>query len=42
MPAHKPAKPAEIHTLMRDAFNLGDVEGMIAVYEPNTALVVPE
>jgi uncharacterized protein (TIGR02246 family) len=37
MPAHS---PAEIHTLFRDAFNLGDVEALIALYEPDAILVV--
>src|ERR1700676_2252654 len=37
MPAHS---PAEIHTLFRNAFNLGDVEALIALYEPNAILVV--
>src|SRR5436190_2132074 len=32
--------PAEIHTLFRSAFNLGDVEALIALYEPNAILVV--
>ena len=37
MPAYN---PAEIHTLYLHAFNLGDVEGMTALYEPNAVLVV--
>jgi uncharacterized protein (TIGR02246 family) len=37
MPAYS---PAEIHTLFRSAFNLGDVEALIALYEPNAILVV--
>ena len=37
MPAHA---PAEIHDLFRHAFNLGDVEALIALYEPNAVLVV--
>jgi uncharacterized protein (TIGR02246 family) len=37
MPAHS---PAEIHTLIRDAFNLVDVEALIALYEPDAILVV--
>jgi ketosteroid isomerase-like protein len=36
MPAYS---PAEIHTLFRTAFNLGDVEALIALYE-NAILVV--
>ena len=32
--------PAEIHTLFRDAYNLGDVEALVALYEPNATLVV--
>jgi uncharacterized protein (TIGR02246 family) len=37
MPAYD---PAEIHTLFRQAFNLGDVEALIALYEPGAVLVV--
>ena len=37
MPAYD---PAEIHTLFRQAFNLGDVEALIALYEPCAVLVV--
>jgi uncharacterized protein (TIGR02246 family) len=37
MPAHN---PAEIHTLFCEAFNLGDVEALIALYEPDAVLVV--
>jgi len=37
MPAYS---PAEIHTLYRSAFNLGDVEALVALYEPNAVLVV--
>ena len=32
--------PAEIHTLFRDAYNLGDVEALVALYEPNATLIV--
>jgi uncharacterized protein (TIGR02246 family) len=32
--------PAEIHTLFRDAFNLGDVEALLSLYEPDAILVV--
>ena len=37
MPAHH---PAEIHSLFLDAFNAGDVEALIALYEPNAVLLV--
>jgi uncharacterized protein (TIGR02246 family) len=37
MPAYN---PAEIHSLFRHAFNLGDVEALIALYEPDAVLVV--
>ena len=37
MPAYS---PAEIHPLFRDAFNLGDIEAIIALYEPDAILVV--
>jgi uncharacterized protein (TIGR02246 family) len=37
MPAHS---PAEIHTLFCSAFNLGDIEALTALYEPNAILVV--
>jgi len=36
MPA---SKPSEIHTPFLDAFNRGDVEALVALYEPNAALV---
>jgi len=36
MPAYK---PSEIHALFLDAFNCGDVEALVALYEPNAALV---
>ncbi len=37
MPAYN---PAEIHTLFRHAFNVGDVDTLVALYEPNAVLVV--
>jgi ketosteroid isomerase-like protein len=37
MPAYS---PAEIHTLFRRAFNLGDVGALTALYESNAILVV--
>jgi ketosteroid isomerase-like protein len=37
MPAYS---PAEIHALFRSAFSLGDIEALIALYEPNAILVV--
>jgi uncharacterized protein (TIGR02246 family) len=37
MPARN---PAEIHTLFCEAFNLGDVEALVALYEPNAVLIV--
>ena len=37
MPAHT---PVEIHTLFVEAFNRGDTEGILALYEPNAVLVV--
>ena len=37
MPAHS---PAEIHELFRIAFNRGDVDALIALYEPDAILVV--
>ena len=36
MPAHK---PEEVHALFIDAFNRGDVEALVALYEPNAILV---
>ena len=36
MPAHK---PEEIHALFLDAFNRGDVEALVALYEPSAILV---
>lgn len=35
MPAHK---PQDIHVLFLDAFNRGDVEGLVALYEPSAVL----
>jgi len=37
MPAYS---PAEIHRLFEHAFNLGDIEALVALYEPNAVLVV--
>ena len=37
MPAHT---PAEIHKLFEQAFNLGDIEALTALYEPRAVLVV--
>ena len=37
MPAYS---PSEIHTLFRSAFNLGDIETLIALYEPSAILVI--
>ncbi len=36
MPAHK---ASEIHALFLNAFNRGDVEALVALYEPNAVLV---
>ena len=32
--------PAHIHTLFLDVFNAGDIESLMALYEPNAVLVV--
>ena len=37
MPAHA---PADIHPLFRHAFNLGDVDALLALYERDAVLVV--
>ena len=37
MPAHT---PAEIHKIFEQAFNLGDIEALTALYEPRAVLVV--
>jgi uncharacterized protein (TIGR02246 family) len=37
MPAYS---PEEIHRLFQHAFNLGDVEALIALYEPNAVCVI--
>jgi len=37
MPAYS---PAEIHALVQHAFNNGDVEALVALYEPDAVLVV--
>ena len=36
MPA---TKPQDIHTLFLDAFNRGDVDALVALYEPDALLV---
>ena len=35
-----PHNPAEIHALFQKAFNLGDVEALISLYEPGAILMV--
>ncbi len=36
-----PAKtPSEIHALFLDAFNRADLEGLVALYEPNAVLFI--
>src|SRR5438270_10224534 len=37
MPAYT---PTEIHTLFCSAFNLGDLEALVALYEPDAILVI--
>ena len=37
MPAYS---PAEVHTLFQQAFNLGDVEALVALYEREALLVI--
>jgi uncharacterized protein (TIGR02246 family) len=37
MPAHT---PSEVHSIFQDAFNRGEVEALVALYEPNAVLVV--
>jgi uncharacterized protein (TIGR02246 family) len=37
MSAHS---PTEIHALFQNAFNLGDVEALIALYEPDAILII--
>jgi uncharacterized protein (TIGR02246 family) len=37
MPAYT---PAEIHTLFEQAFNIGDVDALTALYEPDAVLLV--
>jgi len=32
--------PAQIHSFFLDAFNAGDIESLVALYEPNAVLVV--
>jgi ketosteroid isomerase-like protein len=36
MPAHT---PSEVHVVFLDAFNRGDVEALVALYEPTAVLV---
>ncbi len=37
MPARS---PSEVHAIFQDAFNRGDVEALVALYEPEAVLVV--
>ncbi len=37
MPAHQ---PTDLHTLFKEAFNRGDVDALVALYEPDATLVV--
>jgi uncharacterized protein (TIGR02246 family) len=32
--------PVSIHVLFQDAFNAGDIDALVALYEPNAVLVV--
>jgi len=32
--------PSEVHALFLDAFNRGDIEGLVALYEPGAVLVI--
>ena len=31
--------PTEIHALFKEAFNCGDIEALVALYEPNAVLI---
>jgi ketosteroid isomerase-like protein len=31
--------PEEIHRLFEDAFNAGDIDGLVALYEPDAAVI---
>jgi ketosteroid isomerase-like protein len=31
--------PEEIHRLFEDAFNVGDIDGLMALYEPDAAVI---
>jgi uncharacterized protein (TIGR02246 family) len=35
-----PHSPTEIHALFQNAFNVGDVEALISLYEPDAILIV--
>ena len=37
MNAHR---PAELHSLFRNSFNLGDIEALVSLYEPDATLIV--
>jgi uncharacterized protein (TIGR02246 family) len=37
MSAHS---PTELHTLFQNAFNLGDIEALVSLYEPDATLMV--
>lgn len=32
--------PAELHSLFRNSFNLGDIDAMVSLYEPDATLIV--
>ena len=32
-------RPVEVHTLFREAFNAGDLRGLMALYEPDAVLI---
>jgi uncharacterized protein (TIGR02246 family) len=32
--------PAELHSLFRNSFNVGDIEAMVSLYEPDATLIV--
>lgn len=34
--------PADLHKLFSEAFNAGDVEGLVRLYEPNAMMASPE
>jgi uncharacterized protein (TIGR02246 family) len=35
-------QPGDLHRLVQDAFNAGDVDGLVGLYEPDALMATPE